>query len=340
MGLSNDSPAAAFLLVSLATVVLTQGLAYAAQPWPSATQPSTLSLAAALCMAIQWVAFVPAALWNTEKFFDLTGSLTYVGVTLFTLFMRQGGLAAMSVRQIVASALVVVWAARLGLFLFWRISRDGKDGRFDEIKKRPLRFLNVWCIQGAWTFLTAMAVFTLNAIPHDGTPIGVVDYVGAALWALGFAVECIADAQKTAFKAKPRSKGRWIDEGLWSCSRHPNYAGEITLWIGAFVLCCHAFPRAAMWVSSISPIFVTFLLTRVSGIPMLEARANARWGTDREYQRYRLRTSVLLLLPRFYVSDEAVDAAVADAERRSAISALQGAKGGPVEKQQREQPEI
>jgi steroid 5-alpha reductase family enzyme len=106
----------------------------------------------------------------------------------------------------------------------------------------------------------------------------------------------IADRQKSAFNAKPENKGRFISTGLWSWSRHPNYFGEIVLWIGVAII---ALPilRGWQWVTLISPVFIILLLTRISGIPLLERRADQKWGNEAEYQSYKARTSVLVPLP-------------------------------------------
>ena len=119
---------------------------------------------------------------------------------------------------------------------------------------------------------------------------------GIAIWSVGFVIEVVADRQKSNFKADPSNEGEFIDTGLWAWSRHPNYFGEITLWLGMAVL---AVPVLSgwQWVTLVSPLFVTLLLTRVSGIPMLEKRADDRWGSDPDYRRYKEQTPVLIPRP-------------------------------------------
>jgi len=195
------------------------------------------------------------------------------------------------VLYLLVAAAVILWALRLGSFLFLRIRKDGKDGRFDEIKQSPARFLVAWSLQGMWVFLTALsALIVLTASTPDG--LMWTDALGFGMWALGFAVEVVADRQKSAFRARPESAGRWIDEGLWSRSRHPNYFGEILLWTGILVVGAGSF-EGWQWLGVLSPLFVTLLLTRVSGIPMVEGRADARWGDDPAYQAYKQETPVL-----------------------------------------------
>lgn len=299
MELDNSSPAAAFVMVSIVVTLISLALAFAMDPfalgvWPwHVTQVPVTSL---WCMLVQWIAFVPAAIYDTEKFYDLTGSVTYVSAIVAGLVYAG----TYTARQIMVSSMVLVWAIRLGSFLFARISADGKDGRFDELRVRPVRFFNVWTIQGLWVFLTAAPAFCLNAAGEDvnNPPLGVTDLLGAAVWAFGFSIEVIADNQKSAWRANPENAGKFIRGGVWSLSRHPNYFGEITLWCGVLLACCRVFVtpgRHGMWVSAISPLFVAALICRVSGIPLLEKRADEKWGDDPEYVRYKAETPVLML---------------------------------------------
>ena len=246
------------------------------------------ALSVGLAFIIQWLAFIPAYIFQTEKFFDLTGSLTYISVIIIAVILS----AATDARSILLAALVVVWAIRLGSFLFGRIKKAGKDDRFDEIKPSFIRFLNVWTIQGLWvTFTMAaalVAITTTNRKELDWFTI-----LGLLVWILGFAIEVTADAQKSRFNTNPDNKGKFIQTGLWSRSRHPNYFGEIVLWVGVAMI---ALPilQGWQWVALISPVFVTLLLTRVSGIPLLEKKADKKWGGQADYEAYKKRTPVLI----------------------------------------------
>lgn len=245
-----------------------------------------------LAFAVNWLAFIPSNTAQTEKYYDLTGSITYVTVTLVAVLL-SGGLDA---RAWIAAFMVIVWTLRLGVFLFRRIVQsEGRDGRFDEIKVDPVRFFSAWTIQGLWVLLTAAAALAIITT-SDRSDLGWVAYLGIAIWLGGFAIEVIADQQKSAFKKDPANKGRFITSGLWAWSRHPNYFGEMTLWTGMAVM---AIPVLSgwQWVVMISPVFVTVLLTRVSGIPMLEKRADERWGDEEAYQRYKSSTPVLVPRP-------------------------------------------
>ena len=174
-----------------------------------------------------------------------------------------------------------------------RIRAAGSDTRFDQIKPSASRFFVAWTLQGLWVFLTLCA--GLAAITALSAPaLGIRDAFGLTVWVFGFAIEVTADRQKTVFRRK--HPGRFIGTGLWRWSRHPNYFGEIVLWMGIAIVASSAL-RGWQWVTMISPLFVAFLLTRVSGIPILEKRADERWGDDPAYRRYKSRTPVLLPRP-------------------------------------------
>jgi steroid 5-alpha reductase family enzyme len=260
-----------------------QGSAYWGA-WP------VFALCAMWAFAIQWLAFIPAYLLQTEKFYDLTGSLTYISAVLLAVGLSGP----MDLRSGLLAVFIVIWAVRLGSFLFKRIHEDGSDSRFDKIKPSPLRFFNAWCIQGLWVVLTAACA--LAAISSSQRPeLSVVGYLGCALWLFGFLVEVIADRQKRAFR-KANGSDQFITSGLWSVSRHPNYVGEILLWVGIALL---ALPALSSWqyVTLISPVFVYVLLTRVSGVPLLERKSDKRWGGQEQYDAYKAATPVLFPIP-------------------------------------------
>jgi len=248
-------------------------------------------LAGISAFVIQWAVFLPSYRKQTEHWYDLTGSLTYLTVAVGALLV----VARFDLRSLVLVALVAVWAGRLGTFLYQRVKKAGSDSRFDDIKPSFLRFLMAWTLQGLWVFLTlaaALAAMTASTAPAFGW----LGWLGVLVWIGGFATEAVADAQKRAFRSDPVNKGQFIRSGLWALSRHPNYFGEITLWTGIALI---ALPALSGWqyVALISPVFVYLLLTRISGIPMLEERAEERWGDDPAYREYKERTPVLFPKP-------------------------------------------
>lgn len=252
---------------------------------------SVFALCGLLAFAINWAAFIPANIARTEKYYDLTGSLTYLTVIAVAVLLAPHP----SARAMLVAAMVMVWAVRLGGFLFVRIRKDGADDRFDDIKVSPLRFFFAWTLQALWVLFTAAAAL---AIITSDTQIALelVGLLGMVMWVIGFVIEVVADAQKRAFKRDQANQGRFIQSGLWRWSRHPNYFGEILLWTGIAVM---AIPilSGSQWVVLVSPVFVYLLLTRISGIPMLEEKGMQRWGDNAEYQAYLANTSQLIPLP-------------------------------------------
>jgi len=249
--------------------------------WP------VFALCAGLAFALQWLAFVPAWRLQTETFYDLTGALTYLSVIWLAVALTPGQSAA----SLLLAACINLWALRLGSFLFLRIRADGKDSRFDQIKPYASRFLFTWTLQGLWVVITAgcaLAAITSGRMAEMGLP----GLLGLTLWVLGFTIEVVADSQKRRFR-RTQGAERFIDSGLWARSRHPNYFGEIILWLGIALMSLPAL-QGWQWATLISPVFVFVLLTRVSGIPLLERKAERRWGQDPQWQAYKARTPALV----------------------------------------------
>ncbi len=276
------------LAVILVAVVIAFAVAWAGgqngamvRGWP------LLVFCAALSFGIQWVAFIPAYALKTERFYDLAGSLTYLA--LLASAARFGPPRSMA--DTLLLGMCGLWALRLGTFLFLRIHKDGADKRFTQIKTSFSRFAVSWTLQGLWVFFTLCPVLIVVAAPawHKTTAWTIA---GAGLWAIGFATEVIADWQKRQFRADPANAGRFIQTGLWAKSRHPNYVGEMLLWFGVFIMCVPML-QGWQWVSIVSPLFIVLLLTKVSGVPLLEASADARWGKEAGYQAYKAKTPVL-----------------------------------------------
>lgn len=239
---------------------------------------------------IQWIVFLPSYYWHTEKFYDLTGSVTYIFITLLALYHKGQFIGPRAdIRSLLLAMIIIIWALRLGSFLFMRILKDKEDRRFNEWKFSFPLFLRTWTLQGMWIFLTSIAAITAISTRKIVAP-DVLLFVGGFLWLFGFLFETIADFQKRKFKSK--NKDGFITSGLWSVSRHPNYFGEIVLWIGVAII---AYPTLYGWqyVSLISPLFVYLLLTRVSGVTLLEEHAEKKWGKDKKYISYKENTPEL-----------------------------------------------
>ena len=249
------------------------------------------ALCAALALGINWLAFIPAALARTERYYDLIGGVSYVSVTVAAVLLSGD----LDLRATLVAAMVMIWSLRLATFLFKRILKAGSDSRFDDIKGKPVRFLMAWTLQGLWVLLTAAAAL---AIITGGThaPLGAIGIAGIAIWTSGMLIEGVADWQKSRFKDDPDNEGRFIQTGLWAWSRHPNYFGEILLWSGMAIVAIPVL-EGWQWATLISPLFVAFLLTRVSGVPLLEEKADERWGGQDDYEDYKRRTPVLIPKP-------------------------------------------
>ena len=246
-----------------------------------------------LAFLIQWIAFLPAYIFQTEKFYDLTGSLTYLSVIWYSLISSSNHFANLNVANITIVLLITLWAVRLGSFLFMRIHKDGEDKRFRTIKPSATQFFMTWTLQGLWVSLCSMCALT--AISSDsGIVANALFYLGLGLFIFGFSTEVIADKQKTAFRSIPENRDKFITTGLWAKSRHPNFFGEIVLWTGIAVMSFSSL-AGLQYLTLISPVFTYLLLVYVSGVRMLEARADKKWGDNEEYIRYKTDTPVLMI---------------------------------------------
>jgi steroid 5-alpha reductase family enzyme len=256
--------------------------------------PRVLAMVIGLAFAIQWVAFVPAWLMKTESFYDLVGGSSFILVSAFCLYLAPS----VDLRSGLLFAMVLLWGGRLSTFLFLRIRKSGSDQRFDEIKQSFPRFLFAWTAQGLWVAFSLAPVFVAFLQPTGRVDAFLV--LGAAVWLFGYSFEVIADWQKTQFKKNPKNEGQFINSGLWARSRHPNYFGEIVLWTGIALI---AFPTlsGSQLIALASPVFVFVLLYYVSGVPMLEKRADAKWGHLDAYQAYKKGTPILI--PRIRAKD-------------------------------------
>lgn len=240
---------------------------------------------------IQWIAFIPAYMLQTEKFYDLTGSITYTSVFAYCIYLATLG--DVNWGSLIISILVILWAGRLGTFLFTRIAKDGEDKRFRTIKPDIAQFFMTWTLQGMWVSLCSLCAIT--AITSDtGIIVNGIFYIGVIMFIGGFAIEIVADQQKSAFRAIPENRNKFITSGLWGKSRHPNYFGEIMLWTGVAVMSFSSL-SGLEYATLISPIFTYLLLVKISGVRMLEGRGQKTWGQDEEYIAYMKNTPMVML---------------------------------------------
>jgi steroid 5-alpha reductase family enzyme len=239
---------------------------------------------------IQWIAFIPAYLFQTEKFYDLTGSITYLTVVTYVSYHSYASMN-VNMASIVLAACILLWTIRLGSFLFMRIHKAGEDKRFREIKPAPTRFFMTWTLQGMWVSICSMCALTAIA-STNGVVQNSLFFIGLLVFVVGFVFEIIADMQKSNFRKDPKHKDQFIQEGLWAYSRHPNYFGEITLWTGIAIMSLSSL-SGGQYITLISPLFTYLLLVYVSGVRLLEISGKEKWGHLESYQNYVNRTPSL-----------------------------------------------
>ena len=245
-----------------------------------------------LAFLIQWVAYIPAYIFQTEKFYDLTGSLSYLTVIWF-VFFSSNNLSGLNIQNLIVVTLISIWAIRLGTFLFGRIHKDGEDKRFRTIKTSASQFFMTWTLQGMWVSICTMCAITAIS-SSQGIIANALFYLGFAFFILGFTIEVVSDQQKSAFRAIPENKEKFITSGLWSKSQHPNYFGEILLW-SAIALLSISSLNGTQYLTLISPIFTYVLLVYISGVRMLDDMGNKKWGHLEEYKEYKRNTPTLFL---------------------------------------------
>ena len=250
-----------------------------------------------ICMAlsfiIHWLVFIPSYFYKTEKFYDITGTVAYMSILITTAYLLSIiNNEVVLLRSILSIIFVMIWAIRLGAFLFTRVIKVGEDKRFEDAKKSFSKFLMFFNISALWVFLTIVNVLTM-IINNSDSITDIFFIIGFSIAIIGLIIEVVADRQKRKFRMNISNKGEFIRSGLWSISRHPNYFGEILIWLG---ISFSTLPILSGWqfVTLISPVFVILLLTKVSGINLLEAAADDKWALDKNYQDYKEKTSVLI----------------------------------------------
>ena len=250
----------------------------------------------AISFGVHWIIFIPSFINKTEKFYDFAGMIAYLSIIVFALYQKNRILGYIDFDSLILGTLISIWTLRLGSFLFYRVLKAGEDKRFREVKKSASKFLVWFTVSGLWGSLTSIVAFTVLTSKINNQNYFFV-YLGALIWLFGFLFEVISDYQKIKFNNNPNNQGQFISKGLWSLSRHPNYFGEIILWIGIAVI---VFPSLSGWqyCTLISPIFVYFLLTSISGINLLESKAEEKWGELESYKDYKKRTPELI--PKFW----------------------------------------
>ncbi len=281
-----------FLSISVVTFLVCYLLAITVQVGTIAEGGVSLILIVMfLSFLIHWVMFIPSYLFQTEKFYDLTGSITYITILSFVVYIKQLVVhSVLDLRSLIIFSCIIIWTVRLGSFLFWRGLKDGEDKRFKTILPSFSQLFMTWTLSAAWVFIQSIAALVaLTSLQQ--VPFGLVGYLGLSLWIFGFVFQVVADYQKTKFKANPANKDNFIQEGLWSISRHPNYFGEIALWTGIALMAVPVM-SGLQYVSLISPVFGFLLIYFVSGVRLLENKGDKKWGNNPDYKKYKKNTPV------------------------------------------------
>tara|TARA_B100000963_G_C22599795_1_gene659671 strand:- start:843 stop:1706 length:864 start_codon:yes stop_codon:yes gene_type:complete len=271
------------IMISAIAFLISFGIAYL-------TGNEIVINAVLLAFLISWVAFIPAYGFQTEKFYDLTGSIKYlllIWITYLAAFQING----YNIGSLILTLFISVWTIRLGSFLFMRIHKDGEDKRFRTIKTSWSQFFMTWTLSGMWVSICSMCALTAIS-SNTGVVTNSIFYIGAILFVVGLSIEVIADNQKSVFRSVEANKNKFITTGLWAKSRHPNYLGEIVLWFAVAVMSFSSL-TGLQYITLISPIFTYLLLVHVSGVRMLEARSDIKWADNQEYQEYKRETPVL-----------------------------------------------
>ena len=254
-------------------------------------QNELITYAVIISFLLQWTLFIPAYFFQTEKFYDISGSINYMSIVIY-IYYNNYTTNGFNLGNLIISCLIFIWAIRLGVFLFLRILKDGEDKRFRSIKPSPAKFFMTWTLQATWVSICSLCALT-GISSDSGIIINNLFFLGLTFFVAGFFIEVVADIQKTKFRKNLKNKNAFINTGLWAYSRHPNYLGEISIWTGISVISFSSLSNL-QFVTLISPIFTYVILVYVSGVRLLEASGNKKWGHLKSYKEYIQRTPRLL----------------------------------------------
>lgn len=243
-----------------------------------------------IAVVLNLLLFLVAYRLRSDKLTDISYALTFIILAGIAF-----SLSSQSLYHVLLLVMVGVWAVRIGGFLLYRVVKKGKDRRFDGMREDFLRFGKFWLVQGVTVWVVLLAA--LWGFQSE-SELNWLMAVGGGVWALGLLIESAADFQKYAFSQDRSNKGKWIESGVWKYSRHPNYFGEILVWVGVYIVAAQSLDALQSLVALVSPLFIAILLLFISGVPILEKSADKKWGSLPAYQRYKRRTSLIVPLPR------------------------------------------
>ncbi|WP_238985412.1 DUF1295 domain-containing protein [Nitrosococcus halophilus] len=189
---------------------------------------------------------------------------------------------ALSGRGVIVLILVSLWAVRLSGYILWRRWGEPEDHRYQALRRHHqphFAFKSLYLVFGLQALLAWIVSLPLLGALASSAPLSGLDFLGMGLWLLGMFFEVGADYQLARFKAQPENRGRVLDQGLWHYSRHPNYFGEFCLWWGFYLLAL----SAGAWWAIASPLLMSVLLLKVSGVTLLEKDISERRPPYRDY---------------------------------------------------------
>lgn len=253
------------------------------------TNLMTTLAATLVMMLVLWL--VSLAIKNAS-IVDIFWGADFAVIALVTFALTDG----YAPRKLLITTLAAIWGLRLATHIGWRNHGKGEDFRYQAMRKRIgdrfalVSLFTVFGLQGALMWLISLPL-QFAQLSLEPARLTWLDFFGAALWAIGLSFEAIGDWQLAKFKADPANKGKVMDRGLWAYTRHPNYFGDALLWWGFFLIAL-ATPRG--WWTVISPVLMTTLLMKVSGVALLE---KTLVKTRPEYRDYVKRTSAFFPMP-------------------------------------------
>lgn len=243
-----------------------------------------------ISVAINAAMFVVAFALKSDKLTDASYAVSFIVLAL-AIYNHS----AVNPYVVIGVGLVCAWAVRIGVFLLYRVIKTGKDARFDGIREHFWKFGKFWLGQAltVWLLMIPLAL----ASRHDSV-WSALSIIGFFVSIAGITLEATADLQKYRFSQNPANKNKWIAEGVWRYSRHPNYFGEMLMWSGMYLLLFSSLSAGERILGLLSPVWIISLLLFVSGIPILERSADKKWGSIPAYQQYKKRTSILIPWPK------------------------------------------
>lgn len=245
--------------------------------------PLLFGVNAALIALALFVLWLISIRMKDVSIVDIFWGIGFVLIAWATMLLQES----VSLRATLIVVLATLWGGRLASYLAWRNMGKGEDYRYQAMREpHGARFtwvslFTVFGLQGAVMLFVSLP---LQAGQMSDVPLGWIDLMGGVIWTLGFLFESIGDWQLAVFKSNPANQGKVMDRGLWGWTRHPNYFGDFLVWWGFFVIAL----AAGAWWTLVSPLLMSFLLIRVSGVRLLE---NSLKDRRPEYVNYIERTS-------------------------------------------------